>query len=264
MLAVLVGQGERGCVVADHEHTTRITYNPHGQPTAVTESGFSPIGELDQGGTHVTPNQGTTAVPIGAISPITRTTTYRYTRVNGRSVLTHIDGPLANGPQASAADSDITQLQWDERGSMVTAIVQPGGYRSEVHYDDAARIAQVRSDDGALSRYRYTAAGQLGALERRTASGAAETHTFDFDAQGRLVETGVDAGLGAGFSSGPGTGTERSGSHRPQTRMAYDSADRLLWRAHALGWAEQWRRDTEGRVIEAGHYSAQVVQSTGY
>jgi RHS repeat-associated protein len=222
----------RSSVIAGREHVTRIAYNEHGQTTAVTEQGFSPIddkGEL-------------------SATPIARTTNYGYSRINGRSVLTQIDGPLANGPRASPQDSDITAMQWDERGSVVTALVQPGGFTSEVSYDEAVRLQQVRNQEGASSRYHYTAAGQLAKLERSINGGALQTQTFEYDTQGRLVETGADSG----------------NAHKAQTRMAYDSADRLLWRANAVGWAEQWKRDSEGRIIEEGRFSSHIVQSSAY
>jgi YD repeat-containing protein len=222
----------RPSVVPGKEHHTRIAYNTHGQPTAITEEGFSPID--DKGEAHAT--------------PITRTTTYTYSRVNGRSVLMQIDGPLQNGPKNTPEDSDITTMQWDERGSMVVVILQPGGFKSEVSYGEAARLQQVRNDEGATSRYHYTAAGQLARIERSINGGAAQTQSFEYDAQGRLVETGAG----------------RDSTYKAQTRMAYDGADRLLWRAHALGWAEQWRRDSEGRIVEEGRYSSGIVQSSAY
>jgi RHS repeat-associated protein len=222
----------RPSVVPGKELVTRIDYNAHGQPTAVSESGFSPIDDKGE--------------PNG--TPIARTSSYKYSRVNGRSVLTQIDGPLANGAKNSPEDSDITTLRWDERGSMVTAIVQPGAFKTEVSYDEAVRLHTVRNDEGAQSRYHYTATGQLAKLERSTNGGAVQTQTFEYDAQGRLVETGAGSGS----------------AYKAQTRMAYDSADRLLWRAHALGWAEQWRRDSEGRMIEEGRFSSRIVQSSVY
>ncbi len=222
----------RPSVVPGKEHVTRIDYNAHGQPTAVIESGFSPVDDKGE--------------PSATL--LTRTTSYQYSRINGRSVLTQIDGPLANGPKASPEDSDITTLQWDEGGSVVTAIMQPGGFKSDAAYDDIARIQQMRNDEGATSRYHYTATGQLARLERSNTGGAVQMKTFEYDPQGRLVETGAGSGS----------------AYKAQTRMAYDSADRLLWRAHAVGWAEQWKRDSEGRIIEEGRYSSRITQSTTY
>ncbi len=222
----------RPSVIPGKEHVTRIDHNAHGQLTQVIGSGYSP-----------TDDKGERSATL-----ITRTTRYSYSRINGRSVLTQIDGPLANGPKASPQDSDVTTLQWDERASVVTAIVQPGGFKSEVGYDDAARLHTVRNDEGTQSRYYYSAAGQLAKLERSNNGSTVHTQTFDYDAQGRLVETAAGAGS----------------TPKLQTRLAYDSADRLLWRAHALGWAEQWRRDSEGRVVEEGRYSSRIVQSSVY
>lgn len=222
----------RPSVVPGKEHRTRIAYNAHGQPTAITEEGFSPID--DKGEAHAT--------------PITRTTDYTYSRINGRSVLTQIDGPLANGAKNAPEDSDITTMQWDERGRVVIAITQPGGFKNEVGYDQAARLRQVRNDEGATSRYHYNVAGQLARLERSSNGAATQTQRFEYDAPGRLVE------VGAGSAD----------TYKAQTRQSWDAADRLLWRAHALGWAEQWRRDSEGRVIEEGRFSARIVQSTAY
>ncbi|MFZ6864823.1 DUF6531 domain-containing protein, partial [Undibacterium sp. Ji67W] len=69
----------RPSVVADKEHQIRITYNSAGQPTAITETGYEPL--------HA--------------QMISRSTTYRYQLINNISVLTEIDGPLANGPKHS-------------------------------------------------------------------------------------------------------------------------------------------------------------------
>jgi RHS repeat-associated protein len=222
----------RPSVVPGKEHVTRIAYNAHGQPTSIAEEGFSPIDDKGE---------------LSAMS-ITRTTSYQYSGINGRSVLKQIDGPLANGPKASPADSDLTTMQWDERGSVVTTLLQPGGFKSEVSYDEAGRLQQVRNHEGASTRYHYTAAGQLAKLERSINGGALQTQTFEYDTQGRLVETGADSG----------------NAHKAQTRMAYDGADRLLWRANALGWAEQWKRDSEGRIFEEGRFSSRIVQSSAY
>ena len=76
----------RPSVIAGKEHTIRIAYDEHGQPLSVTEAGFSPVDERGQ------------PSPLG--TRIIRTTTYRYTKVHGRSLLAEIDGPLANGPRA--------------------------------------------------------------------------------------------------------------------------------------------------------------------
>lgn len=97
----------RPSVVAGQEHRVRLTYNAAGQLTELTESGYSPLTEA--GEVAATPEEAT---------PITRSTAYTYTAINGRSVLTRVDGPLANGPSDSPKDSDVTELQWDGRGKL--------------------------------------------------------------------------------------------------------------------------------------------------
>jgi RHS repeat-associated protein len=225
----------RASVVPGQEHVTRIAYNAHGQPTQITEAGYSPVdgkGELNA-------------------TPITRSTTYSYSRLNGRSLLTTIDGPLPNGPKNTSEDSDITTLAWDARGSMVVATVQPAGFTTEVRYDDAGRLQQVRNDEGAASVYRFNAAGQLASLARSSRGGhasAAQVQTFSYDAHGRLIETG------------PGHGS----NYKAKTHQAWDGADRLLWQASAIGWAQQWQRDAEGRLLSQANISPAIVQSTAY
>jgi RHS repeat-associated protein len=222
----------RPSVVPGKEHQTRIAYNAHGQPTAITEAGFSPID--DKGEAHAT--------------PIARTTTYAYGRINGRSVLTQIDGPLANGPKNTPEDSDITTMQWDERSSAVTAIVQPGGFKSQTQYDNAGRLAQVRNDQGQTSRFGYDPSGQLAQLQRQGQGGFTQTQTFTYDARSNPTET-------------------RTNSYgQPTSAMAqgFDAAGRPLWRATALGTLEQRRYDTESRVIEALRTTNAITQSVRY
>jgi hypothetical protein len=57
----------------------------------------------------------------------TRTTTYTYQSINGRSVLVQIDGPLKNGPKNSPEDSETTTFAYDQRADylIATAPMQP-------------------------------------------------------------------------------------------------------------------------------------------
>ncbi|WP_265665995.1 hypothetical protein, partial [Verminephrobacter aporrectodeae] len=91
----------RPSVVPGREQQTRIRYNAAGQPTEVTESGFSPLD-----------TQGRPIANAEQATPINRTTHYRYAMIGGKSVLVEIDGPLKT-PQ----DSDVTRLEWDRGGS---------------------------------------------------------------------------------------------------------------------------------------------------
>ena len=65
----------RPSVVSGKEHITRISYNTAGQITGITEVGFSPLDA-----------QGQVASAVTSASAITRSTTYSYQTINGRSV----------------------------------------------------------------------------------------------------------------------------------------------------------------------------------
>jgi RHS repeat-associated protein len=121
----------RPSVVPDRDAITDITYNEVGQPLAVTETGWAP------------------AIDGGTPQSITRTTAYRYNRINGRSLLVQIDGPLANGPTGTPADSDITALHYDVRGSFLTNAVAPGNRHTRVTRDqETGRPTIIYADDG--------------------------------------------------------------------------------------------------------------------
>jgi RHS repeat-associated protein len=114
----------RASVVPGQEHRMALTYNEAGQVVALTEAGHSPLDA--QGQLARTPVQATR---------LERSTRYTYSRINGRSLLTRVDGPLPNGPSGSAADSDITELEWDERGRRVLAVTHPMGLKETFGYD---------------------------------------------------------------------------------------------------------------------------------
>ncbi len=108
----------RPSVVPGREAITTIAYNDVGQPLSMVEAGWAP------------------AIDGGTAQPITRTTTYRYDRINGRSLLMQVDGPLANGPTGTPTDSDITLFHYDVRGSFLTETVAPGNRLIRVTRDE--------------------------------------------------------------------------------------------------------------------------------
>ncbi|MDO9387883.1 MAG: RHS repeat domain-containing protein, partial [Thiobacillus sp.] len=209
----------RPSVIPGREHQIRISTNAAGQPILITETGFSPLD--DKGKTSAT--------------PITRTTTYVYRSINGRSVLAQIDGPLPNGKTNSPEDSDITRLEWDRTGSAVEVMTPPGGFSSTVQYDAAGRIAEVSNSENFKTTFTYDAANRL----IQTASSAQNwemagikpmVQRYRYDSLGQMIETGT---------GGPANTADKTDRHeepyRPQTRQAYDVAGRLLWQAEALG-----------------------------
>ena len=130
----------RPSVVPGREHQIRIRYNSSRQPLQITETGFSPLDA-----------QGQPAGNADGATPIERSTRYRYTEINGRSVLVDIDGPLptslAGYDDGSPAQNDLTRLRWDRSGSHVTRVLQPDGTAVALEHDKAGRIIQMHSRD---------------------------------------------------------------------------------------------------------------------
>lgn len=212
----------RPSVVPGLEMQTRYRYNAHGQPLAVTESGWDPAIDKEK-----------------APQALSRTTRYGYTLISGRSLLTTIDGPLPNGPGATPATADITALEWDTRGNAVMAMTLPGRMRSQVHYDAAGRIAGVVGPDGQASTYAYNARHQVAAIDRDEVR-----QGFRYDGMGNMIETGEDAGNG----------------YRPVLRFDHDSAGRRTSVASHIGIASIRRYDTEGKLLAESVMSASFRQ----
>lgn len=208
----------RPSIIPGHEMQTRYEFNPHGQPLAITESGWAPA-------------SGAVTAPRA----IFRTTRFGYTVINGRSLLTTIDGPLPNGQGTTPAVADITALEWDTRGNAVVAITLPGNFRSQVRYDPAGRIAGVIGPEGRTSIFAYNSRHQVVMLER---DGVRQG--FRYSSSGDLIESGDDAGNG----------------YRPVQFFEHDSAGRLISVALNIGIAAKRRFDTEGKLLAESVMSA--------
>lgn len=226
----------RPSVIPGREHQVRISTNALGQPTQVTEIGFSPLDEKGQ----------TTATPIS------RTTTYVYQTINGRSLLRQIDGPLKNGSKNSPVDSDITRIEWDGRGNSVVVMTPPGSQTSTVKYDAVGRIAEVSNADGFKTIFTYDAGSQLiqtsSSGQNWEQAGIQPTvQRYRYDTLGHMIETGTGGRVNAPDKSERG----EAEPYRPQTRQAYDVAGRLLWQAEALGILKRARYDTEGNLLSS-------------
>ena len=210
-------------VVAGKESLTRITYNAAGQALTLTESGWSPP----------TGDNGTP-------TPITRTTRYRYTRINGRSLLTEIDGPLANGPAASPADSDITQFHYDGRGNFLVEVVAPGNQVTRItERDPAGRPKKILTATGITVDYDTDLAGHF---TRVTRDGLSEF--FSYNALGQL------------------TGAVRASGQK--LAMRYGADGRITDLSDAQGNRIQLQRDTEGTLLARSllNPDGSIVQKT--
>lgn len=201
----------RPSVVEGRETVTRISYNAHGQPLTVSDSGWAPA-----------------SGPNAAPQPIARAVRYTYRIVNGRSLLAAIDGPLANGNTGTPADSDITRFDWDERGNRIVSTTAPGNTVDSFGYDAAGRIVRIEGG-GTPTTLGYDGRGRIsevgvGGVLRRTR----------YDALGNPVEVGTQGPRG----------------YTALARNGFDDAGRHVWSVSHLGVVERRRLDGEGHVLE--------------
>jgi RHS repeat-associated protein len=238
-------------VIPGEEKVTHIDYNSAGQPLSVMETGWAPTDDGKR-----------------AAERISRTTRYRYATINGRSLLTEIDGPLPNGKTNTPLDSDITIIEYDHRSSMIvvptatsrhggltgytseerregilTAIITPGNRKNEVDYDHAGRISNVKDAEGHSSSLRYNPRGQVLAVIRDGI-----THSTRYD--------GLDNPIESGYSSVK--------HYQALVRYGYDDAGRNIWTASVLGIVTTKRFDTEGQLLESATLSSSIKRAHQY
>ena len=221
-------------VVPGHEHRLQFSYNDVGQVTRMVESGFSPLNADNEPIDH-----------RSRATPIERSSTFSYTRINGRSLLTTTDGPLPNGPDGSPADSDISIFEWDATGNHLTALTLPGGRRSTLAHDTVTGVLKgVRNDEGFATHYTYNLRLQPTTV-RFEAPGQQPTQTvgFEYDALGRRAESRNPS---APYSN---------------WLQEWDEHGHLRWHASALGVLATFRYDTEGRPLERSRRSASFEQT---
>lgn len=197
----------RPSVIPGKEQQTKIDYNTAGQIIKVTESGYSPA--LDK-------------APATAIE---RSTTYGYSTINGRSLLTQIDGPLPNGKSNSPADSDITQLKYDGRGNYLKEVVYPMNLTQKLEYNEAGRLQKITGIDGLVTQTSYDPLGHL-----QTSTHAGLTTTYKYNARGDLAHV-----------------SRSSGEH---LTFKFDAAGRPIKALDHLGRSTSITRDNEGQLLE--------------
>ena len=155
----------RPSVIPGRQHEMRIDYNDSGQPLQITETGYTPAFANAQVDPDHAPSN-------------TRVTAYRYRTINGRSLLTQIDGPLKNGTAGTPGDSDITRLEWSRDGAMIEKITQPANRTTRFDYekDGARRLAKTTGADGVITQLQYDFSGALTQLRRGDAITRYEHH----------------------------------------------------------------------------------------
>ncbi len=223
----------RPSVVPGREHRWQLGYNDAGQLLSVTETGYAPA-----------------LAPGAEPTPLTRTTTFRYTTVNGRSLLAEVDGPLPNGPTGAPSDSDITRFEWDGGGDFPVRLTAPGGIVTRVVHDrQTGQLSRVEGENGSYTAFDFNALRQLTELR---SGGPGWTHplvrSYRYDALGRRIESGRGAGE----------------VYEPLLRQAFDVAGRPQWQASALGFLSAYRHDTENRLVEARQASATMMRVERY
>ncbi|QNB00358.1 RHS repeat protein [Massilia sp. Se16.2.3] len=215
----------RPSVAEGREAITRISYNAHGQPLTVTDSGWAPASG---------PNAGP--------QPISRSIRYTYRTINGRSLVAAIDGPLPNGKTGTPFDSDITRFEWDERGNRIVSTTAPANEVAKFRYDEAGRIVAIE-DGGKSTALRYDGRGRMN--EVRIGGVAQRTR---YDALGNPVEVGMEGPRG----------------YTALARHGFDDAGRHLWSVSHPGVVEQRQLDGEGHVLARSTRSGPFASAQRY
>ena len=225
----------RPSVVEGQERRIELRYNAAGQVEQVKESGYSPLDEAGQ----------ISANSVNSATAIERTSTYGYERIGGHSVLVQADGPLANGPSNSPADSDITRIEWDEGGARVLAITHPMGLTERLEYESAganpsARLSARTDVLGVRTELAWAAHAMRVERVRR----AGVQVDLGYDAQGRVLSYRRNDGARISVAYDEASGTIRHTLPDGETReVRRDSEGRAT--------ASQWL-DTQGQVLVGG------------
>ncbi|MFZ6864508.1 DUF6765 family protein, partial [Undibacterium sp. Ji67W] len=193
---------------------------------------------------------------------ISRSTTYRYQLINNISVLTEIDGPLANGPKHSPEDSDITRLVWEARGSYIVQRIEPGNLVVSLSYDQAGRIKEKIFNDGFRQRQTRFAYSQIAtvALEPETVSQTA------WLLNNGKIDTASQTGLQDWHASFNALGQQtRITDHAGRiSHILYDAEGRRLGIADAQGNRSLNTLDAEGKTVRSALYRPGSDDNTPY
>ncbi|HJV73491.1 MAG TPA: RHS repeat-associated core domain-containing protein [Noviherbaspirillum sp.] len=235
----------RPSAIPGREASIRVIYNDFGQPTKVTESGWSPAVDGSENATS-----------------IERTTTYKYALINGRSVLAQIDGPLKNGPSNSPVDSDITLFHYDPRGSYPVEIVAPGNQVTRVTRRDAAgRPLGIVAPGGLQMEYEFDVAGRV----TRFSKAGIKEH-LSYNALGQLAEVRRSTGQLIRLAYGTdGRITDLFDAQNNRIRIERDTEGRLVARSLLNPDGSLAQRDNLSRyIIDPEAPSSQIANSVGH
>ncbi|HET6788335.1 MAG TPA: RHS repeat domain-containing protein, partial [Aquabacterium sp.] len=128
-------------VVQGRWREQRWSYNAQGQPTRVVQTGWVPALPKEAGSS------------TGEPQALKREVNYSYQRINNRSVLVAVDGPLPGA-------DDTRRYVWDKRGDFVSSEELPLKLRRSLVRDATGRVVTSTDVDGVPVRLRYTPMGQ--------------------------------------------------------------------------------------------------------
>ena len=253
-------------VVAGKEHQWRIRYNQYGQPLEVVETGYRPALPTDK-----------TYQPIA----ISRITTYVYSQINGRSLLTQVDGALPNAYHVvkgqrrnNPANSDITQYEYDKLGQYLTTITAPNNVVTRFEYDTTGiaeagsaatggtgRMVQSTLNDGArVIQTNTTYSQQVNSLNQpthitRTAwllnkNGSATISNVD--KRSKQITTILEANYDA-----QGRRTMHMGADGDRQTMQYNEAGFAAQLINGQGDSLNWAYDAQGNPLAQASIDAQ-------
>ncbi len=208
-------------VIEGKEHQVHIEFNGAGQPQRMLESGFSPVASNEKMTYHPTLAQA-----------IQRQRHLRYTTINGRSMLTQVVGP--NG------ETDITQFEYDHRGSFITAATLPSGVRTQFTLDAAGAVQQISNSLGQTTTVNAT--NESIKVTQVAPNQVPTTATLLADAMGQLQQSALKVGPELLPSQLIQMGSEHQGTTQ--------------WVASPLQTAVQNIYDTEMRLKRTDFYSA--------
>lgn len=224
-------------VVAGKEHQWHIRYNQHGQPIQITETGYRPA-LINKAVTEAT--------------QISRTITYRYQTINGRSLLAQMDGPLPNGNSHSPKDSDISQYHYDRYGQYLSQMIAPGNITTKLSYDlegaravtgGTGRVSLIENFNGEVSSMRYAMTGKPIEIAQwyKDSPNQKTRYQYRYDALGNPVEYLINK--------------------RPQALNVYENTGKLAYQASHSGLLTELNYDSQGHPMSVTSRYGQQAQT---
>ena len=190
--------------------------------------------------------------------------------------LTESDGQItsfgSNGKWAYIQDPNGNRLTAVYTGSLLTAVVHSDGDRLTFNYNSFGRISSIVDPVGRVTIFSYDPTGQEllqvsgpggtttyqystatngpTAYELLSISSSSGTQvSYQYDAQGRVIEQNLGAGAGAvtySYNVGAVLATDAAGD---TTSTLYDASGQIAQIDNALGYGSQFTYDANGNLL---------------